>query len=198
MLTFAKKPFEENELKEAFATDDSGRVDDASHFHAEKVVEYCRGLIIRVKMRGVSYLRLSHVTAQDYLSPVEFLQEYRNDICLTCLNHVISCLPPERSKSWEHDGHISQRGGIDFEDDHDQENVISEYALDSPTNELSEGPSFSGGDDEENDRHDEDDSEDDDDAVGRSLVAQFDSRVILEDRQSWRFCKDVWPRTLLP
>lgn len=196
-LTFAKKPFEENELKEAFAIDnDNGRVNYASHFHAENVVEYCRGLIIRVRTRGVSYLRLAHMTAQEYFLQVKFLQEYHNDICLTCFNHVISCLPPEKSKSWEHAGYIDQRDGTDFEDDHDPDDVTSGSTSDS-ANELSEGPTFCGAGDEEKNEY-VDDEEDDDDAVGRSLVDEADSPIIFEDRHSWRYVKDVWPRTLLP
>lgn len=208
-LTFAKKPLEENELKEAFAIDnENGRVDNASHFHAENVVEYCRGLIIRVKTRGVSYLRLAHMTAQEYFVQVEFLQEYQSDICLTCFNHVISCLPPERSTSLKYDGHAKQRRGTDYEEDHDLDDVVNEYSLDLPGDEESEGPNFSDAEDEEHDKYDEhnngeeeaeaDDDDDDYDAVGGSLVDQVDSRVIFEDRQSWRFGNDVWPRTLLP
>lgn len=180
-LTFAKKPFEENELKEAFAIDnDSGRFSYESHFHAENVVEYCRGLIIRVKTRGVSYLRLAHMTAQEYFLQVEFLQQYHSDICLTCFNHVISCLPSER-------------------DDHDPDDVTSEYTLDSSANEVSEEPTFSGGEDEEDNKFDEGDNEEnDDDGIGGSLVDEADSRIIFEDHRSWRFSKDAWPRTLLP
>lgn len=199
-LTFAKKPFEENELKEAFAIDnENGRVDNASHFHAENVVEYCRGLIIRVKTRGVSYLRLAHMTAQEYFLQVEFLQEYHSDICLTCFNHVISCLPLERSKSLEHAGHSKHRREIEYDDNHDPDDVTSANILDSPTNEGSEGPNFSDVECEEHSNYDEGNNEDDDDdAVGGSFVDQVDSLVISEDRQSWRFGKDIWPRTLLP
>lgn len=199
-LTFAKKPFEENELKEAFAIDnENGRVDNASHFHAENVVEYCRGLIIRVKTRGVSYLRLAHMTAQEYFLQVEFLQEYHSDICLTCFNHVISCLPLERSKSLEHAGHSIHRRETDYQADHESDDVTSEYTLDSPANEGSEGPNFSDAEDGDPGKYGGGNSEDDDgDAVDGSLVDQVDSLVIFEDRQSWRFGNDVWPRTLLP
>lgn len=197
-LTFAKKPFEENELKEAFAIDsENGRVDYASHFHAENVVEYCRGLIIRVKTRGVSYLRLAHMTAQEYFLQVEFLQEYHNDMCLACFYHVISCLPLEKSTSWEHVGYIDQRGGTDFEDEHDLDDITSGSASDSPANELSEEPTFSDAEDEGKNEY-VDNEEDDDDAVSRSLIDEADTSTIFEDRQSWRFGKDVWPRTLLP
>lgn len=63
-LTFAKKPFEDNELKEAFTIDNqTGRADLAAQLDMENVVDYCRGLVIPVKSRGMSYLRLAHMTA---------------------------------------------------------------------------------------------------------------------------------------
>lgn len=155
-------------------------------------MEYCRGLIIRVKTRGVSYLRLAHMTAQEYFLQVEFLQQYHSDICLTCFNHVISCLPPERLNSRECDGYVNQKGGIQHEDDHDSDDVTSEYTLNSSANEVLEEPAFSGSEDEEDIKFDEGDNEEnDDDGIGVSLVDEVDSRIIFEDHQSWRFNQDV-------
>ena len=64
-LTFTMKSFEENELKEAFAISSvNGQFKPEAQIVVENIVEYCRGLVVRVKTRKVAYLRLAHMTVQ--------------------------------------------------------------------------------------------------------------------------------------
>jgi ankyrin repeat protein len=202
-LTFTKKPFQENEFKEAFAIDNrNGRIDSTVQPNVENVIEYCRGLVVRVKTRKLSYLRLAHMTAQEYFSRVEFFQQYHVDMCLTCFNRVISCLIPNRMANQVQDSPDNQGGRTQGEYDY-LADAADGYISDSSINEVSEEPNFLGPaeeddkeySEEEDDKEHIDEEDDDDDGEGDDGEA---NEIPFEDHQSWRFSGDVWPQTLLP
>ena len=198
-LTFAKEPFEEKVFKEAFTIDNlSGRVDSATQIDVENVIEYCRGLIVRVKTPRRSYLRLAHMTAQEYFLQVELFQQYHVDICLTCFNRILSCLPSNRKANQAHDSPEYESGGSS-EEYNDLDDISDEYTWESSSNEASDEPKSPDTEEEDDGEYSEyDDGEDDDDEIGEWLLEDSSSRTISEDHQSWRFGEDVWPRTLVP
>ena len=178
-LTFTKKPFEENELKEAFATSNvNGQVDPDAQIVVENVVEYCQGLVVRVKTRKVAYLRLAHMTAQEYFSQVDSIQQYHVDICLTCFNRMILCLNPYEIVKEEEDS-LDDLGDAADEDMSDSFGDEAFEEIDSPGTEESVA-------DDWNDSGDE------------LLSEDSDTLTVFEDHQSWRFNGNVWPQTLLP
>ena len=184
-LTFTKRPFEENELKEAFATSNvNGQINADAQIVIENVLEYCRGLVVRVKTRKVGYLRLAHMTAQEYFSQIRSFQEYHVDICLTCFNRMISCLTPNEIVEEESDGSDNQDDLGSAADEVMSESSLDESLeeTDSPDAKESVADDWSEGDDD----------------VGDLLIENFDSLTGLEDHQSWRLNGSVWPQTLLP
>ncbi|KAL8822874.1 MAG: hypothetical protein Q9191_006402, partial [Dirinaria sp. TL-2023a] len=198
-LTFAKEPFEEKKFKEAFAIDNrSGRVDSAAQIEVENVIEYCRGLVVRVKTPRKLHLRLAHMTAQEYFAQVEFFQQYHVDICLTCFNRVLSCLPSNRMTNQVQDSSDDQIGGSGEEFD-GLDDVSDEYMLESSSNQASEESSDLGTDERDEEQCSEyNEGEAADDEIGEWLFEGSNSRIISEDYQSWRFGEEVWPRTLIP
>ncbi|KAL8721907.1 MAG: hypothetical protein Q9225_001503 [Loekoesia sp. 1 TL-2023] len=199
-LTLTKKPFQEDELSEAFAiSNEDGRVTPDSKLVIENAVEYCRGLVIRVKMTKASYLQLAHSTVREYFLQFEAFQHYHIDMCLTCFNRVISCLTSDTTADQKQDGPDGKQGGIDVEfgglDD-----ILDKYSMDSSASETS-GESDTtgsgagvGGEDGEDSGY----GEYDNDEIDELFFKDTDSQAIFEDNQSWRLSKDVWPRSLLP
>lgn len=197
-LTFAKKPFEENELQEAFALDNqNGRVDPAAQFDVENIVEYCRGLVVRVKIRRVLYLRLAHMSAQEYFSQVESFQQYHADMCLTCIVYVISCLPSDRRVDHVHDSYDDQRDGA-YMAHNDLDGVADDHISDSSADEASKTPNSPGAEEDDEVYSAEKNEENDDDKTSEVLSDDSDSWTIFEDYQSWQSGEDEWPETLLP
>lgn len=195
-LTFAKKPFEENELKEAFATSNvNGQVNPGAQIVIENVVEYCQGLVVRAKSRKVSYLRLAHLTAQEYLSQDSFFQQYQTDMCLTCFNRVLSCLIPDTIGIQEQDGLDSQRNNtLDVTDEDTSD--LSDYEefedLESPDVEVRDEEKYTVVED------DKDSDDEIDESLSSSLSDDNDSLTAFEDHQYWQTSGNVWPQTLLP
>ena len=197
-LTFAKKPFEENELKEAFTIDNqTGRADLAAQLDVENVVDYCRGLVVRVKSRGTSYLRLAHMTAQEYFSQDELFQRYHADMCLTCFNRLMSCLAPFRKKAQKKSS-VTHRDSGNHEEFHYLDELVEEPLSDSSVDETaseSDSSSTNGEDDGEPSEAQEDDDAEDEIT---SLFEDSHSQTLSENNQSWRYVESVWPKTLLP
>ena len=198
-LTFTKKPFEENELKEAFATSHvNGQVDPGAKIVIENVVDYCRGLVVRAKTRKVSFLRLAHLTAQEYFSQVDVFRQYQADMCLTCFNRVLSCLIPNTMEIQEQDGLDSQRA------DTHEEHYILDDVTDEDTSDSSGYEEFEELDSSDVNERDEeqytvaDDENDSDDELDDSLSEDHNSLTVFEDHQYWRTSGNVWPQTLLP
>lgn len=198
-LTFTKKPFTENELKEAFAISNvNGQVDPGAQIVIENVVEYCRGLVIRAKTRKASYLRLAHMTAQEYFSQINLFQQYQADMCLTCFNRVLSCLIPSTMAIQEQDGLDSQKANT-----HEDEYILDEFP-DEDTSDSSgyegfeelDSPDVNKRDEEEHTIADDDNSSDDE--IDESLSEDSDSLTVFEDHQYWRTSGNIWPQTLLP
>ena len=184
-LTFTKKPLEENELREAFAISNvNGQVDPDAQFVVENMIDYCRGLVVRVKSRKVAYLRLDHMTAQEYFSQIDLFQQYHVDICLSCFNRVISCLTPNELVEEEENSLDDQDDLGDAAD----EDVVDPF-IDEPSLEI-----VSLGTEEST----ADDYIDTDHEIGDSLLEDPDSLTVFEDHQSWRLNESVWPQTLLP
>ena len=184
-LTFTKKPFEESELKEAFAVSSvNGEVDPDAQFVVENVIEYCRGLVVRVKTRKVAYLRLAHMTVQEYFSQIDSFQQYHVDICLTCFNRMIFCLTPNEIVEEENDSLHDQDDLGDAADEAMSNSSVDEAleVIDSPGAEESVADYWSDSDNEFDD----------------SLSEDSDRLTVLEDHQSWRLNGSVWPQTLLP
>ena len=189
-LTFTKKPFQENELQEAFAISNvNGQLDLDAQPVMENVVEYCRGLVVRVKTRKVAYLRLAHMTAQEYFSQVDSFRRYHVDMCLTCLNRAIYCLTPNEM--------------VNQQDSSDNQSDLGDAAYED-TSDLSADEAFGETDFPDAEERDEkgsavaDDWNDSDDDIGDSLSEDSEVLTIFEDHQSWRSSGSVWPQTLLP
>ena len=184
-LTFTKKLFEESELKEAFAISDvNGQVDPDAQLVVDNVIDYCRGLVVRVKTRKVGYLRLAHMTAQEYFSQIGPFQQYHVDICLTCFKRMISCLTP--NEIVEEENH-----SLDNQDD--LGDAADEVVLDSSIDEAFDEIDSLGAEESV-----ADDWSDSDNEIGDSLSGNSDSPTVFEDHQSWRLNGSVWPQTLLP
>lgn len=184
-LTFAKKLFEENELREAFAISAiNGQVDPDAQLVVENVIDYCQGLVVRVKTYKVAYLRLAHMTAQEYFSQISPFQQYHVDICLTCFNRMIFCLTPNEIIEEENDS---------FEDQDDLGAAVDEDVLDSSIDEASDEIDPPGAEESVTD-----DRSDSDNELGDLLSEKSDSLTVFEDHQSWRLNGSVWPKTLLP
>lgn len=190
-LTFAKKPFEEDELKEAFATDnETGRVNSALHFNVENVLEYCRGLVTRAEIRRVPYLRLAHMTVQEYFSQVESFQQHHLDMCLTCFSRSISCLLPISLADQEQSSSYDQEG--ETRDEYDDLNEVADENLSDLSISGASGKSdFRGVEGSDNGEWSEDYEEEDE-------SEDSDSQIIKEDHRSWRFGREDWPKTLMP
>ncbi len=184
-LTFTMKPFEENELKEAFAISSvNGQVNPEAQIVVENIVEHCRGLVVRVKTRKVAYLRLAHMTVQEYFSQVNLFQQYHMDICLTCFNRMIFCLTLNNIVEEEEDS-LDEQSELGDAVDED----MSDSSVDEAFEEI-----VSGGADEPV----ADDWTDSDEDLIDSLLEDFDTVSVFEDHQSWRLNGSVWPQTLLP
>ena len=185
-LTFTKKLFEENELKEAFAISDvNGQVDPDAQLVVENVIDYCRGLVIRVETRKAAYLQLAHMTAQEYFSQIGSFQQYHVDICLTCFNRMTSCLAPNEIEEEDKDS-------LDSEDD--LGDAADEVVLDSSNDEAFDGMIYLGAEEIVADYWSDSDEE-----FGDSLSKFPDGLTVFEeDRQSWHLDGSVWPQTLLP
>ena len=204
-LTFTKKPFEENELREAFAVDSqTGQIDFTTQFDIENVIEYCRGLVVRVKTNKKSYLRLAHMTAQEYFSQIKVFQTYHADMCMTCFNRLIGCLPKCQVSNYTKNI-SSPTSDRNREECSDLDDTTDEEASDLAGDEASQRPlplnieeghntnlsgTRSAGDDGED--------EADDEEFNESLFEDFDSQSIFEDNDSWRYGGEVWPISLLP
>ena len=198
-ITFTKKPFEESELSEAFAISNvNGQVDPGAQIVVENVVEYCRGLVVRTKGRKSSYLRLAHMTAQEYFSQVDSFQRYQVDMCLTCFNRVTYCLIPNTMLDEEQDGLVDQSSTTD------EERHYLMGATDEDTSESSSNEPFQelcSPDANERDMETFSVADDDNDSDGEdawSLSEDSDSPNNLEDHQDWRISGFVWPQNLLP
>ena len=197
-LTFTKKPFQEDELREAFSiSNEDGRVIPDAQLVTENAVEYCHGLVIRVKMTRVSYLQLAHSTVREYFLQVGAFQHYHVDMCLTCFNRVISCLPVDIIVDEDQDSPGGTRDRVKKEFD-ERDDDSDESSTESSPNESSEDTDTTGSGLEEGDEDNEDgDSEDyEDDEIDN--LEDTESPVMFEDGQSWRFSRDVWPQSLLP
>ena len=223
-LTFAKKPFKENEMAEAFATDNrDGKVNEATQFEVENVIEYCRGLVVRIKTRQASFLRLAHMTAQEYfLQNIDF-QNYHLDICLTRFSHLIACLPQQNMINQTRHKEIYSKG-----QSHKQSewlgNGADDSESDSSLDDISEELQFSDAEAEDHRRHGEDkqgednkeeqeeqeqeqegdqkneekeEDDDDDEAYSDLLFEDSESNATKESYRSWRSGKDVLPISLL-
>ncbi|KAL8791969.1 MAG: hypothetical protein Q9195_005458 [Heterodermia aff. obscurata] len=197
-LIFAKKSFEDNELKETFTIDNqTGRADPAAQLNVENVVNYCRGLIVRVKSREMSYLRLAHMTAQEYFSQDEMFQRYHANMCLTCFNRVMSCLAPFRKKA-RRKSSVTDRDSGNHEKFQYLDELVEEPLSDSYVDETASESDSSITDGEYDGEPSE--AQEDDDAENEitSLFENSHSQIISENNQSWRYVESVWPKTLLP
>ena len=184
-LTFTKKPFEENELKEAFAISNvNGQVDPDAQPVVENVIEYCRGLVVRVRTRKVAYLRLAHMTAQEYFSQIGPFEQYHVDICLTCFKRMIFCLTPNEVVEEEQDS---------LDDQDNLSDAADEVVLDSSIDEDFAEIDYLGEEESVVDYWSDGDSE-----IADSLSEDSYGLNVVEDHQSWRLNGSVWPQTLLP
>ena len=199
-LTFTKKPFQEDELREAFAiSNEDGRVIAYSQLVTENAVEYCQGLVIRVKMTKASYLQLAHSTVREYFLQSEAFQHYHIDMCLTCFNRVTSCVTSDTTADQKQDNPGGKQVGINKEFG-ELDDISDEYFMESSASEASgeldttgSGAAVGGEDGEDSGYR-----EYDDDEIDEPFFVDSDSQAMFEDNQSWRLSRDAWPRSLLP
>ena len=193
-LTFTKKPFQEDELREAFSiSNENGQVIPDAQLVAENAVDYCHGLVIRVKMTKVSYFQLAHSTVREYFLQIGAFQHYHIDMCLTCFNRVISCLPLDTIVNEEQDSPGGIRGRVDKKFG-ERDDGSDESSTESSTSEVSGDTDTTGSGSEGDEDSTSEDYEDDE----IDNLEYTESPAKFEDGQSWRFSRDVWPQSLLP
>lgn len=164
-------------MKEAFTTSNiNGQVDPSAQIVIENVVEYCQGLVVRAKTHKVSYLRLAHLTTQEYFSQNSFFQQYQTDICLTYFNRILSCLIPNTIRIREQDSLDNQRNNT--------HNITDEDTSDS--SDYEEFEDLESPDIDERDKEEYTmvkDDKDNDDEIDKSLSEDYDSLTVFEDHQ---------------
>lgn len=180
---------------EAFTINNqTGRIDPASQIDMENIVEYCRGLVTRVKTNKVSYLRLAHKTAHDYFRQVEQLRKFHNDMCMTCLTRILSCLNPQEKAIGVDDA--LNYGVADMDEGSEEiEDSVDNSAAESSEDEADRGEYVESEDGYE--IAESENSGEDQSSLENSSEAS-DSQSFSEDYESWRSNGAIWPTTLLP